>query len=666
MQNFNTPKLKYLYRLMLTYLVFFTVLRILFLGVFSHDLTDFAKDHLISSFFMGFRFDLRLMIIAILPSLLAVNLPLNPSFKKHFLNTLNAILILILSFFYSLDFGYYAYLKSRVNATVIEFLKNPIISFQMVSQTYPWFKGAIVLLVITIAFYFVFKKFITTALDEDKKETGLGIKIGRVVLFILIFALSGYGSFKAYPLRWSEAFQTTDSFSSNLSLNPVLYIADTFSFRKTDFDTTELKKYYPVVAEYLGVNNPDINTLNFLREFPGKKEIQEKHPNIVFVIMESMAYFQTGTGGNKLNPSPNLDSLIKDSLLYTNYYTPSVATARSVFAAITSLPDISKVQSGTRNPFIVNQNTIMGQVKNYEKYYFLGGSANWGNIRGVLSYNIPDLHIFEEGSYDKPRIDVWGISDLDLFKEAAKNFDKLDTKKTPFFAVIQTAGYHRPFTIPADNDGFKKLAESELSAPINKYGFESIDQFNSFRFQDHSLGRFMEIAKKSAWYENTIFVIVGDHGLPHNNAVNVPEWSKLKQNDYHVPLVVHSPKYIKTGISKQIASEVDVMPTIAGYLGIPYKVKALGRDLNEEHTKKYPGAFAYNWYPPYHLTYIDNTNYYQYIPYQGNAVLFDLSKGDTTDNLKDKDKATAEKLEALTKGLYEASKYLLYNNGKTY
>ena len=73
----------------------------------------------------------------------------------------------------------------------------------------------------------------------------------------------------------------------------------------------------------------------------------------------------------------------------------------------TGIPDIELNKTSSRNPLIVDQHTIINSFDNYKKFYFLGGSASWANIRGLLTANIPNLEIYEEGSYASPRVDVW-------------------------------------------------------------------------------------------------------------------------------------------------------------------------------------------------------------------------------------------------------------------
>ncbi len=663
---FGTPKLRFLYSLLIFQIILFTVFRICFLMFFKDNMTPGTTGLIIENLWLGFRFDLRLALFMLVPAILFINLPLNPAFKVRLMNWLYGALFTIVNFLYIVDAGYFGYLKSRLNATVIQFLKNPIISFEMVRESYPWPVLLIVIILLSAAWYFIISRFITPKLLASPFVTSSKTRFVGAVFFIVIFAFGTYGSVKMYPLRWSEAFSTTDVFAANLSLNPILYVTDTYTFRNAEYEKDKTQESYELVANFLGVDNIDPKNLNYVRAFPGDASKSGTQPNIVVIVMESMGWYITGLGGAEVNPSPNLDLIARESLVFSNFYTPTIATARSIFAAVTSLPDTSKVKTGSRNPFVVNQHAIMGEFKNYDKFYFLGGSANWGNIRGIFSYNIPNLNIFEEGSYKSPRVDVWGISDLNLFKEAHENIQQnFDKNKKPFFAFIQTAGFHRPYTIPADNDGFVVKTPSDVSeAEIRSFGFDSLEQYNAMRLQDFALGKFFELAKKEDWYDNTIFVIFGDHSLPSNNAKHVPAWKQGLANSYHVPFIIHSPKRIAPGVETKIASEMDVMPTLAGLAGIPYKTRGLGRDLFNPKFDEYRAAFSYNWYAPFNLSLIDKDFYFEYIPYNQQGKLVKYTDGPADVNVKDEYPEKYKEMEALTKGLYESARYIMHNNPK--
>lgn len=664
-KTFFTPKIKFLFSLALFQIITYFIFRVLFLVFFKNEIVEQTASQIFNALILGMRFDIRLAMILLVPGIIFINIPINPSFKYQLIKITYNIILPIIGFLYIVDVGYYSYLKSRINSTVISFLGNPIISFEMVRESYPWL--AITVLIIALAYVLnkIFNTFIASHMAPPTfHRVEKGTWLSGLAVFLLM-AIGIYGSVQAYPLRWSVAFNSPDTFISNLSLNPVLYISDTYSFRKADYDVEAVKKYYPIVSQFLGVDNPDVEKLNFVRTFAEKPELVHSKPNVVYIVMESLGWYKTGLGGSGVHPTPYIDSLAKESVLFTRFYTPTVATARSIFSAITSLPDTSKVKTSSRNPMIVNQHAIMGEFDGYNRYYFLGGSANWGNIRGIFNYNIPEIKIYEEGSYKSPRVDVWGISDLSLFNESIDYINEdLAKDGKPFFAFIQTSGFHRPYTIPAGESDFKTLTENDISeAEVRKYGFDSLAEYNAMRLQDYSLGKFFEKAKKEGWYDNTIFLIHGDHSLSHNNALNVPEWSKSAANSYHVPFLIHAPNRIEPKVDDRIASEMDVMSTVAGISGIKYSTRALGRDLTNPKFDHHRAAFSYRWHAPFNISLIDHEFYYESIP-DGEAKLIKYNESPMDHDVKEQYPEKFKEMDDLAKGLYETAKYLLHNNPK--
>ena len=667
--------IKYYTRSLFLVFLIFNFYRSLFIIFNRNELQQFNGEEFLQSCILGARFDLRLSAIIVVLSLLTFLFKKWPRFHLKCLYLYWAFIFFLANLTYMLDAGYYLYLKARLNSTIISFLKNPLISLQMVKESYP-------LLLLTFIYFasiaiciFLIKALVLNNLALDlklyhSKKTSLKLRVVRLIFIISFSSLSIYGSFKLYPLRWSEAFHSTNAFWSQVSLNPLLYFVDTYTFKNSEYDKVATQSSYDQVAKYLGVTRPDRNLLNYARVFPENKMHLDQKRNVVVIIMESMAYYKTGLGGSKVNPTPVLDNLALSSVVFHEFYTPTVATARSIFAAMTGLPDVTKVKSGTRNPFIVDQNSLLDQHQNYDKFYFIGGSANWGNIRGVLTYNISNLNLFEEGKYKSKRQDVWGISDYDMFTEALQYLNSRENPHKPFVGVIQTAGFHRPYTIPENIPGFKKLSNNDIDQKLLKdYGFDSIDELNSLRLQDYSLGHFLDKAKKEKWYDNTLFIIFGDHGLSHNNAINVENWRRNLNNSFHVPLIVHGPKFFKPVANYKIASELDIMPTIAGLTGIAYKTRGLGHDLfSPEPKKRY--AFGYNWYAPFNYSLIDEEFYYEFIPYS-KSVTFLKHQSQEKDRLDsqtwiqrypDKFREMSE----LAQGFMSSSQYLLYHNSKNF
>jgi phosphoglycerol transferase MdoB-like AlkP superfamily enzyme len=261
-----------------------------------------------------------------------------------------------------------------------------------------------------------------------------------------------WGTFAQYALFWSDAFFSRDPFVSALALNPVLYFYDTSNFSEADFDIEKVREYYPTISNWLGVAEPDQDNMNFTREIIPDKKI-EPPPNIVIIFMESVGLNRMRLMGNPFDTTPTLDQLAKNGLFFPNFYVPWVSTSRSVFTMVTGIPDVARTKTSSRNPLIRDQYSIISEFVDHDKYYMIGGSASWANIRSLITYNLKDMDLIELEDFDRPRVDVWGISDLDLLREAHDLFSKRDSEK-PFFAVVQTAANHRPYSIPEDNASF--------------------------------------------------------------------------------------------------------------------------------------------------------------------------------------------------------------------
>ena len=579
----------------LLFLLVQTILRVVFWLKFKSPLDPAPVNDLIRAFYLGLKYDLQVSLVLAIPILLLGWIrPIHPVYSetgKRLWFVYTGMVMLGLLAVYATDFGHYAYLEQRLNATALRFLENLQISATMVWQTYPVITGSLVLILLVYTSMALFR-FVTGYIQPIPGQYNRWYQKTAVVIITFLVVFVGlFGKISWYPLRWSDAFFSTHAFTGQLATNPILYFFNTIKNKDETFDLPAARDSYPLMADYLAVDKPDPDKLNYIRSIDFDTAPGQAEPNVIVVILESFASYKSGLGGNPLNPTPNLDRVASEGYFFKNFFVTQTGTARSVWTFITGAPDIELNKTSSRNPLIVNQHTVVNAFKDHKKYYFLGGSASWANIRGLLSNNIPDLEIYEEGSYTSPRVDVWGISDLSLFEEAnnvLKNSDE------PFFAIIQTSGNHRPYTIPEDNKGFKILTEEDLEHKVTDYGFASLEELNSFRFMDHSIGHFMKIAAREPYFDNTLFVFFGDHGI-HASAGKHTRKSEeqLAIQGLRVPLVMYGKGIInQPEIFNKVASQVDVLPTIASITQTDYVNSTLGRDLMDERFDQHRYAFT--------------------------------------------------------------------------
>jgi phosphoglycerol transferase MdoB-like AlkP superfamily enzyme len=648
------PRLLFTLKTLLAFTLYLSLFRVVFFLAFNSE--DHSVADLMKSFYLGFKFDLRVAALMLLPLLGFKLLPaqLNIKWLYQGLRFFWIILLFLLSYIYFVDIGFYSYLRTRLNSSFLDLVENPLISAKMTWESYPVVWLVLLLVLLTFLMDRVFARK-TIPFFKAQYRNRLWPLADRFLTFLL-FALCIYGKLGWYPLRWSEAFFSPKPFLSQLTINPVINFYRTNKYKGQSYEEEKSLAYMSLVREYLGVNSSDPKR-PLLRERKGRA--LSSPPNIILIQLESLAADKTTVFNNELDPTPELKKIADQGLFFPNFFTPTEATARGVFATLTGIPDLAPSKSTSRNPMAVDQHTIINEFKNYERFYFLGGSANWGNIRSLFSYNIDELKIFEEGDYQAKRVDVWGISDLSLFKEAHQ---VLDQAKKPFIAYIQSSGFHRPHTLPQERGDFEEQNDISID-DLRVNGFLSLKQFNSLRFQDYALGEFFRLFKQSRYFDNTIVLMFGDHGLPSLKSQNMlPGYYKLRLVHHHVPFVVFGPEHlVPKGVNQAFGGLQDVLPTVADMAGIDYRNTTLG---NSMITYPRESTFIYSWHlRPKLIGMIGKEFYYQDTPTK--KELFHYK--DPDDPLKDRSKDHPELFERyreLANGVYEVSRYLTFHNKK--
>jgi len=661
----NMPKiLKFILLYTLSLTLLFVFMRLLFYILFNTPDAPLSSSDFWTSMWLGFRFDLRIAVATILPLFFVGWIKwLNPFSGRAIRVVWHSALTIafaLISLAYIVDIGHYAYLNSRLNFTAMRFLEDAEISANMVWESYPviWITLGWVLSVILFV-WAIEKIHHYVAKSEPKKLTlWRGVIVGLVSFFIVLVA--AYSKFSQYPLRWSEATFSKHPFAAQLTYNPVHYFFDTWKNGRINYDVNETRKSYETIADFLGVQDKNSTTLNYQRHFPAKKGIAER-PNIVLVIVESYASYKTSLSGNPLDPTPHTKALAESGYYFKNFFTPSTGTARSVYTTMTSTPDVELHGTSSRNPLIVDQHTIMDEFDGYEKYYFIGGSASWGNIRGILTKNVKGLHLYEEGDFASPRNDVWGISDMDLFKEADAVLKK---EKKPFIAIIQTSGNHRPYTIPENSNGFKLQHPGDDEA--RRYGFHDEGEFNAYRLMDYSLRYFSKLAKTSGYDQNTVFALWGDHGIDGfagEHTFKGESSSKLQLGSHRVPFVVWSPGLIKEHkVIDTVVSEVDVMATMASMAGQAYTATTMGRDMFDPQYDDRRQAFTIWHTNPPRIGMVDKEYYFMMLADGSHAGLHSIYGENPLQDVTAEHPELAKKLRELTEAYYKTVQYMPYHN----
>ena len=278
-----------------------------------------------------------------------------------------------------------------------------------------------------------------------------------------------------------------------------------------------------------------------------------KTKNLVIIVEESLSASYCGHLGGA-NLTPNLDKLASQGFSCSKMYSNGDRTVRALEALVCGiLPTAGR--GITKQPLIPQHLFSIGRLlkdKGYITEFIYGGDRNFDYMWRFFSQIGFDFVYDENNNTQKDVFHApWGICDGDLFDRSLQVFDSHNGK--PFFSLILTTSLHDPFTFP---DG--------IIEPKGKKASYS----NAARYADQVLGDFFRKARKTTWYDDTIFLVVADHNL------RVGGSGLLPIDAFHIPAVFIG-KNIKAENYSKICHQIDLLPTALHLIGMTEEIKRI-------------------------------------------------------------------------------------------
>ncbi len=320
------------------------------------------------------------------------------------------------------------------------------------------------------------------------------------------------------------------------------------------------------------ITAPGSGTLE--REFPARPDGLGRL-NVVLVTSEAFGAEFSQLYGSERNLTPNFDNFARKSLWFPRTYASGTRTVRGLEALTASFPPIPTVSILRRpgNEDIASWGAVMRQL-GYDTSFLYGGNGYFDNMNYFYGHN--GFNVLDRDAITQVRFEnVWGVSDEDLFDRSLQHFDALSTKGTPFFSIIMTTSNHKPFT-------FRPGLEV-VGIPQEGGGRPA-----GVRYADHALGYFLQEAQKHDWFDNTIFVVIADHGARVYGKTEIP------LRTYEIPLLMYSPKHIRPERMETLMTQIDVAPTVLGLLGLPYRAPFFGQDIRTADPTRRVAVFNHN------------------------------------------------------------------------
>ncbi|MCK3657419.1 hypothetical protein A4G18_01450 [Pasteurellaceae bacterium Pebbles2] len=505
-------------------------------------------------------------------------------FGKIVQNIVKIGLVLASTFLVFMEFATPAFINTydlRPNRLFVEYLVNPKEVFTML------YNGHIEALILTPILTALFVFFFWKLAQKSHQNLFYPKWQFRPVLFLIIGIATFLGARSSLAHRGINPAMVAfspDPLVNSMILNSGYSLLFAVQQMKDEANSAQIYGKMPV--------DEIINTLKAARGRPesdyisaelptltqNKATYQGKPKNLIIILEESFGAQFVGTlGGKPL--SPKFDQLAKEGWLFENLYatgTRSVRGIEAVTAGFTPTPARAVVKlSGSQNGFFTIAELLGKQ--GYHTSFIYGGEKHFDNMASFF-YGNGFQQIIDEKDYQNPKFTAtWGVSDEDLFDKANDTFSQLNQQGKPFFSLVFTSSNHDPFEFP---DGKIELYEQPKAT-----------RDNSAKYADYALGHFFELAKKSDYWKDTIFLVIADHDSRVSGASLVPI------NNFHIPALILGDG-VEAKRDNRLVSQIDMPTTLLSLIGVSGNYPMLGYDLTKADNPnralmQYDKTFAY-------------------------------------------------------------------------
>jgi len=449
---------------------------------------------------------------------------------------------------------YYAEFSKLIDATALHMLNGESgqIIADMIFSDAEYFNYALIAIILVLVHIFfivmIARFFIKKAEPKCIIPTNEYLYIGFSLIYILL-------SLYYRPTNVNQAHYSNDQSYDRMALSSALYLGISLLHQGDEA--------YASASNYVSfLSSEQIDSLSHIYDIGGNARLPEdtsffqrsiinvgpkvtiSNPNIVLILMEGMSARLMASFGQRDGLTPFLDSIYNKSLHFSHCYSVGMRTSNGIFGTLTSWPSVlcyHPIHANQSFPF--NGLPVMLHKIGYHNMFFIPHQAEFDGLNYFLPRQLFD-DIYSKINYDASRfVNSWGPNDEYVFEYAIPVMRKAAAENAPFFATILSISNHAPYALPAT---FKPHS-SDL-------------KFQMVEYADYALRQFFEAAQQESWYENTLFVLVADHGrIQQETECELPDQLN------HIPLIIFG-----AGLDPQectsMTSQMDIMHIILGLL----------------------------------------------------------------------------------------------------
>jgi phosphoglycerol transferase MdoB-like AlkP superfamily enzyme len=487
--------------------------------------------------------------------------------KSIFQNTIFSytfILVFLITFIIVVDLEVYNIWSFRIDGTPLNYLKSPKEAWASIksSPVLPLLLSFIIL--IFIANYIVYRIIANKIYDWKVIKNFPFILYGILLAGLLIIPIRG--GLGIAPMNHSSVYFSKINFANISAINAPWNFFSSLVNRSSN----KVNPYTYLPKEILDKTLSQL----FLKGPKNQILIETKQdkPNVLIIVWESFTSKALDVKEGEYEVTPNFNKLKNENIYFSNFYAMGDRTDKGITSILSGYPS-QPTESIIKHPNKTASLPVLSkdfEKNGYSTRFYYGGDTEFANIKSYLFNSnferIVDMNDFpEELSTSK-----WGVHDEYLFDKFLED-QKFNSNK-PFFTTLLTLTSHEPFETPRS---------MVIKGNNNEQKF-----FNSLRYTDEVLGEFLEKAQKQPWWNNTLVIILADHGHP------LPD-TKNRIDNFKIPMVWTGGLIAKNTEVSKIGSQVDLAATLLGQLQMDYSAYTWSKDLLNTQTKSW-AFFTFN------------------------------------------------------------------------
>jgi phosphoglycerol transferase MdoB-like AlkP superfamily enzyme len=560
--------------LLLLFIIFWLVFHILTRAIFLLYNADYTADltavEIVKVFWNGLKMDMSISGYVVMFSslLLSISFLTTARIISIIINSINKLMIFLSSVVVVVDLELYRHWGFRLDMSPFVYLSKAgseaVGSVQIVTAL----KLLLIFAVIVSASLYVYQKIITKRLNnlEPVREK----KFIVVALAITgLFFIPIRGSFTVAPMNNGFVyFHKTKTFANHAAINVVWNFL--YALQRSG------KTNYP--EDFYDKNLAEKQFQSFYPDDDSTVHVfSSSKPNIVLFILESFTSSVIAPLGGLPNITPNLNRYCREGILFDNFYASGDRTDKGLVNILSAYPAQNQIgivnyPNKAQHLTFLNRNI---KALGYHTSFVYGGDIDFGNFRSYLTNSQFD-HLTTLDDFDVDEGESkWGIHDHIVFEHARL---QCDTARHPFFKVILSLSSHEPFDVP-------------LNPPFVLGKDEESLFLNSCHYTDKSIGAFVEEARKSPWWKNTVIIFVADHGHRFPGDKQLPSKER-----FHIPLLMIGGAIRRDSVIHKIGGQTDIANTLLAQINSPSNDFPYSKNLLSPMAKSFAFYFFNNGY----------------------------------------------------------------------